>query len=275
MGKENISNKKIVLTGASSGIGMEILKLLSAPELNNTILAVSRHAEEKLSGFGKNVIPFNADIGSKEDIDRIFARGEELFGLIDIFYNNAGFPYLERYDYLDWHRMEYIFDVNTLGPVYMYSRYIHHLNGRPGYLCYTISCIGLLCLPGYALYTASKFGLRGFQQAIRHEKPDNLKITCLYPVGTSTNFWSVASDGVEIEKKWPVMKASSIARKMVRSMETGRKQVYPLCWEVLYPLMVICPPVKNMFWKRERDRFERNIEKIDAYNQAHGIVRTK
>ncbi len=270
MGKENISNKKIILTGASSGIGLEILKLLAAPDLGNTILAVSRHAEEKLSGFSSNVIPFNADIGSKEEIDRIFAKGEELFGKIDIFYNNAGFPYLERYNYLDWERMQYIFDTNTLGPVYMYSKYINHLNGRPGYLCYTISTIGLMCLPGYALYTASKFGLRGFQQAIRQEKPDNLKITCLYPVGTDTNFWNAASDGVEIERAWPVMKATTIAKKMVRSMQTNRKQVYPLCWEVVYPLMVICPPARNLFWKLERDKFLRNEIKMNSIKAKKG-----
>ncbi len=264
MGKENISNKKIVLTGASSGIGLEILKLLARPELGNTILAVSRHAEEKITGFGENVILFNADIGLQEDIDRIFAKGEELFGKIDIFYNNAGFPYQERYNYLEWKRMEYIFDVNTLGPIYMYSKYINHLNGRPGHLCYTISTIGLMCLPGFALYTASKFGLRGFQQAIRQEMPDNLKLTCLYPVGTDTNFWSAASDGVEIERAWPIMKASTIAKKMVRCMQTGRKQVYPLCWEVVYPLMVICPPARNLFWKLERGKFLRNEVKMNA-----------
>lgn len=264
MGRENISNKKIVLTGASSGIGLELLKLLSEPSLGNTILAVSRHAEEKLSGFSSNVIPFNADIGSKEEIDRIFAKGEELFGKIDIFYNNAGFPYLERYNYLDWDRMQYIFDTNTLGPVYMYSKYINHLNGRPGYLCYTVSCIGVMCLPGYALYTASKFGLRGFQQAIRHEQPKNLKITCLYPVGTDTNFWNAASDGVEIERAWPVMKPQTIAKKMVRGMQSYRKQIYPLCWEVVYPFMVICPPARDLFWKLERDKFLRNEVKMNS-----------
>ena len=173
-------------------------------------------------------------------------------------------PYLERYNYLDWKRMEYIFDVNTLGPVYMYTKYINHLNGRPGYLCYTVSCIGIMCLPGYALYTATKFGLRGFQQAIRHEQPDNLKITCLYPVGTDTNFWNAASDGVEIERAWPVMKAKTIARKMVRGMQSYRKQIYPLCWEVVYPMMVICPPARDIFWKLERDKFLRNEVKMNA-----------
>ncbi len=262
MGKENISNKKIILTGATSGIGLEVLKLLSKPELNNTILAVSRHAEQKLANFADNVVPFTADIGKKEDIDRIFTKGEEIFGKIDIFYNNAGFPYQERFDYLDWDRMQYIFDTNTLGPAYMYTKYINHLNGRPGHLCYTISCIGIMCLPGFALYTASKFGLRGFQQAIRHEMPDNLKLTCLYPVGTDTNFWDAASGGVKIERAWPIMKASTIAKKMVRGMASGRKQIYPLCWEIVYPMMVICPPARDIFWTLERNKFLRNEKRM-------------
>ena len=95
-----IENKNIVLTGASSGIGLEVLKLLQKG-CGNRILAVSRTASEKLFDFGENVITFDADLSTKEGIDSVFAKAEELFDKIDIYYNNAGFPYYELYDYED------------------------------------------------------------------------------------------------------------------------------------------------------------------------------
>ena len=59
-----IENKKIVLTGASSGIGLEVLKILAKGK-GNIILAVSRHAKERLFDFGPNVIPVNIDCSTK------------------------------------------------------------------------------------------------------------------------------------------------------------------------------------------------------------------
>lgn len=219
-----IENKKIVLTGASSGIGLEVLKLLRQGK-GNVILAVSRHAEERLFDLGPNVIPVNIDCGTKEGIDKLFRVAEASLGKIDLFYANAGFPYYEEYNYCDWDRIESIFKTNSVSPMYTYSKYIRHLNGREGHLAFTISAIGQMAMPGYALYSASKFALEGFQQAIRLEKPENMKFTCLYPVATDTNFFKVAADGVQFEKPFPVQNPSAVARKMVQGLEKGRKTV--------------------------------------------------
>lgn len=261
-GIENISNKNIVLTGCTSGIGREILRQLADPKLNNIILAVSRSAEEKLKGYADNVSTLNADITKPEDIDRIFEKAEAMFDKIDIYYNNAGDPFYEQYSYTDWERTSYMFKLNAIAPAYMYTKYLNHLNGRDGHLCYTVSCIGLMALPGYALYTASKFGLQGFQQAIRLEKPKNLKLTCLYPVGTDTNFFNAAGAIADFEKPWPIMKPKTIATQMVHGMARGAKQVFPVCWCLVYPFMVVIPPVKHAYWALETAKLNRYLDKI-------------
>ena len=58
-----ITGKNIVLTGASGGIGLEMLNIL-AKEKSNKILAVSRHAEQLLAYYSENVFPFDTDLGS-------------------------------------------------------------------------------------------------------------------------------------------------------------------------------------------------------------------
>lgn len=214
-----INGKTIVLTGASSGIGLEVLKLL-VEGTDNRILAVSRHAD-RLEGFAPNVIPFVCDVSTPEGVEAVFARAEALLGKIDIFYANAGFPYYERYNYADWERVEAMFRTNTFSPMYTYSRYLKHLDGRHGHLAITVSAIGQMSMPGYAVYSASKFATQGFQQAVRVEKPDTLKMTTLYPVATDTNFLVVANDA-EFEKPFPVQKPEVVARKMVAGIEKGR-----------------------------------------------------
>ncbi len=258
-----IQNKNIVLTGASSGIGFEVLRLL-AKDGTNKILAVSRHAEQLLKTYAENVIPFNMDISSDKGVDAVFEKAQEVFEgkKIDIFYANAGFPYYEEYNYEDWDRVKKMFDTNTLSPIYTYAKYIHHLNGRSGILAITVSAIGQMAMPGYAIYSASKFGLQGFQQAIRLEAPKNLQITCLYPVATDTNFFRVANP-VEFEKPFPVQQPDVVARKMVAGIESGKKFVSPNpLFALSKVLMGVCPPIRTVYWGLETAKLNRFKQKL-------------
>ena len=263
-----ITGKNIVLTGASSGIGFEVLQLLIKGE-GNRILAVSRTATKVLNGFDERVIPFDMDVGSKEGIDAIFDKADEVFGgkKIDIFYANAGFPYYEEFNYTDWDRVEVMFNTNTLSPIYTYAKYLKHLNGADGILAFTVSAIGQMAMPGYAIYSSTKFALHGFQQAIRLEKPDNMQLTCLYPVATDTNFFKVANE-VEFEKPFPVQTPDVVARKMVNGIEKGKKTVSPCpLFALSKVLMGICPPVKTVYWKLEKNKLERFKKKLSEMNK--------
>ena len=260
-----IENKSIVLTGASSGIGFEALKLLAKGK-GNRILAVARHVNN-IQYFADNVTAFSCDISTKEGVDRVFAKAEELFGKIDLFYANAGFPYYEEFNYEDWDRVDAMFRTNTISPIYTYAKYIRHLNGREGILAYTVSAIGEMAMPGYAIYSSSKFALNGFQEAIRLEKPDNLQITCLYPVATDTNFFKVAN-AVEFEKPFPVQKPSHVAKKMIEGIEQGKAKVSPCgLFGFAKVLMGVVPPVRTVYWKLETAKLERFKKKLAVYHE--------
>jgi len=254
-----ISNKKIVITGASSGIGFEVMKRLAANG-NNTILAVARHVDG-LSNAAANIIPFAADVSNKEGIDAVFEKATELFGTIDIFYANAGTPYFEEYDYEDWDRLRYIFDLNTIGPAYTYVKYKHHLDGKPGHLVYTVSCIGEMAMPGFTLYSASKFGLNGFQQGIRLEMPSNMKMTCIYPVSTHTNFATVAGNGIPVELPAPVQDVDEVADAVVKGIDQCAESVYPC---PIYPaskaIFTASPKIRKLYLAGETKKFRKQIE---------------
>ena len=255
-----ISNKNIVITGASSGIGKSIMDKLVEQE-GNRILAACRRSE-RITGYGDNVIPFSCDLSTQEGVDALFAKAEEVFGKIDIYFCNAGAPYYERFDYEDWDRIQRLFDLNTIGHIYTYAKYLNHLNGRDGRLVYTISAMGEMALPGYALYASTKFAMKGFQQAIRLEAPKNLKITCIYPVSTKTNFFEVGGAGHKVEQPFPVQTAEAVAKAAVKGIEKGRKQIYPC--RIYLPsrfLMNLLPPVKRIYLNTQKKMLWRFLDR--------------
>ena len=262
-----ISHKNIVVTGASSGIGKSIIDELVQQE-GNRILAACRRAE-KVTGYGDNVIPFSCDLSTQEGVDALFVKAEELFDKVDIYFCNAGAPYYERFDYEDWARIENIFKVNTIAHIYTYSKYLHHLNGRDGRLVYTISAMGEMAIPGYALYTATKFAMKGFQQAIRDEAPKNLQITCVYPVSTKTNFFHVGTGGRDLKPPFPVQAPEDVAKAVVKGVHKLKKHIYPC--PVYLPskyLMNAVPPVKKLYIESQKGKLRRFVRKLEAEKEA-------
>lgn len=259
-----IKNKNIVITGANSGIGYETLKLLAR---ENNVLAVDKDISN-LENFPEKVKAFKMDVGTKEGVDSVFSEAEKLFGTIDIFYANAGFPYYEPYDYCDWDRIKNIFDTNVFSPFYSLSKYKVHLDGKKGVFAITISAIGQMAMPGYALYSASKFAVEGFQQAVRLELDKNIQLTCLYPVATDTNFFKTANP-VEFEKPFPVQKPAHVAKAMVKGIEKGKKSVFPSKLFLLSKiLMTVCPPIKTVYRSMENKKLTRFKEKLKAEKKS-------
>lgn len=250
-----ISGKKIVLTGANSGIGFEVLKLLA--QGNNKILAVDLNTDKLLTLDQSKVIPMRCDVGSAEGVDRIFEVAKERLGTIDIFYANAGFPYYEKMDYADWDRIDKMFRVNTISPMYSFQKYKAFLKGRDGHFAMTVSAIGKMAMPGYCIYSASKFAAQGFQQALRLEIPKNITLTCLYPVATDTNFFKTANPR-EFKKPFPVQKPRTVAKAMIKGLEHKRKSVNPCKLFVFAEfLFTVCPFARKIYWKSEKNKLDK------------------
>lgn len=256
-----INGKKIVLTGANSGIGLEVLKLLA--EGDNKILAVDLHADNIEKFDPKKVVPMVCDVSSAAGVDSIFEVAVASLGGIDIFYANAGFPYYEAFDYVNWDRIEHIFETNVYSPIYSYQKFREYLGGREGQFAMTVSAIGKMGMPGYALYSSSKFAVQGFQQALRTEMPKNIKMTCLYPVATNTNFFKAAVEGqdkVITQKPFPVQNPKHVAKAMVRGIERKRKYVNPCkLFSFAQVLFAICPPVRSIYWALEKKKLDNFI----------------
>ena len=210
------------------------------------------------------MIPRVCDIASKEGVDADFEEAEKKLGGIDIFYANAGFPYYETFDYVDWDRTAHIFETNVFSPIYSYQKYREYLGGREGQFAMTVSAIGKMGMPGYALYSSSKFAVQGFQQALRLEMPKNIKMT-------DTNFFKAAVQGQEgkviRQKPFPVQKPAHVAKAMVKGLERKKKYVNPCkLFSFAMALFAVMPFVRSIYWALEKKK----LDNFAAQNAAAG-----
>jgi short-subunit dehydrogenase len=128
----NLDQKRIVVTGASSGIGSALLRELSLRPVQVTAVGRDetrlRTAIGSVSSSQARVLPFTGDLARQSDVDDLFEYAIEMMGGIDLFFANAGFAYWERVQEPDWGRIEAIFETNVFSPIYALEK----MHASPG-----------------------------------------------------------------------------------------------------------------------------------------------
>jgi uncharacterized protein len=229
-----IQGKKIILTGAASGIGKALLNQLAHYQ-GVMILAVDIQAVNDLPASA-HIIPFEADMASPTAIDQMFAFALQKMGAVDILIANAGFAYYEKLGEPDWARLEKIFQVNVLSPIYALQKMKKINPNRPYYVLMTASAMAKLGVPGYAVYGASKAALGRFEDAYRFEQGDLGKLGLVYPIATRTNFF-VATGKSEVPVPFPSQTPEQVAKAMIRGILHNKRAIYPssLFWFLRFP----------------------------------------
>jgi short-subunit dehydrogenase len=218
----DLNGKRIVLTGASSGIGKEILKSLLAYDVK--VVAVGRNSS-KINKVNNKVIPFSCDISKKEEVDRLFDFALEKLGKIDIFIANAGFGVCEDIKEADWDHIDDIFRTNVFSPIYSLEK-MRVLNGNRKYaVVITCSAVSEIPLPGYSLYCATKHALNGFGRVFQYETKENEMISLIYPIATKTEFFKRAADQAPVP--WPVQVPEKVAESVIKGIQKEKRFIYP------------------------------------------------
>jgi uncharacterized protein len=211
--------KKIIITGASSGIGADILKIL---RVENKVFAVARNVENIEQS--ENVKAYSCDISSKENIDLLFSNALDFLGDIDVFFANAGFAYYEKIKSADWEHNAAIFNTNVFSSIYSLMRMKELKKEMPFKFVITASAMSFMSIPGYSLYSSTKFALKGFADSFRFELNKDQKLCMSYPVATYTDFFNVAHSE---KMPWPRQKSITVARSIVRGANKGKSHIFP------------------------------------------------
>ncbi len=193
--------KNAVVTGASSGIGAELSLYLAKNKCH--VLAIGRDAKKLAKQRGrlspndqKYFHVHKADINVQSTHSRLLKAAQEN-GQIDLLISNAGVGVSKSFEYMTDDEIELVISTNLLSPIKLIRQLVGSTlsTGKKTRLQIVLvtSLAGKMGFPELSTYTASKFGLEGFAEVLRHDlKQTNISICVLRPGVTDTEFFNVA-----------------------------------------------------------------------------------
>lgn len=193
----NIENKVIVITGASSGLGEAAARLLSA---QGARVALGARRVDRIQSLarelGGGAIAVTTDVTDREQVKRLVDAAAEAFGRIDVMINNAGLMPQSRLEHLkidEWDRM---IDVNIKGVLYGIAAALPYMKQqKSGHFINVSSVAGHKVGPGTAVYAATKYAVRALSEGLRQEvKPYNIRTTVISPGAVATELPSTVTD---------------------------------------------------------------------------------
>lgn len=236
----DLKNKVVLITGASSGFGYDAAHLF-AQEGCKVVLAARRldrlqALAEEIQSKGGEALAAPVDVTQRAEIEWMTQTVMEVYEQVDILFNNAGFGRLDWLENLEPERdIETQIQVNLVGMIQVTRAILPHmLQRRQGHIINMSSVAGRIAAPTYSVYAASKFGVRGFTDALRREvAPFGIHVSGIYPGPARTEFgWG---SGFKMQKRLRpferlFMPSEKVARRVVELARHPRRSVVIPWW---------------------------------------------
>lgn len=207
---ENISEQVIVITGATSGIGLTTARM--AAEKGAKLVLVARNESalrelaNELNASGKQAVYVAADVADESALRRAAELAKETFGGFDTWVNNAGGSVYGRITEVPIEDLRRLFETNVWGVVNGSRIAVEHLREKGGALINVGSEVSDAPIPLQGMYSASKHAVKGFTDALRMEiEGDKLPIsvTLIKPTAIHTPFPENAKNYLPYEPQLP------------------------------------------------------------------------
>ena len=236
-----LTGKVIIITGASSGIGLASARLFASH--GNKVVMVARRIDllESLAAEIQadpstppvtEIMTVRADVSVEEDCRRMVEAVLARFGGIDVLINNAGVSMRALFKDVDLKVLKTLMDVNFWGTVYCTKYALPSLLERKGSVVGVISTAGYAGLAARTGYSASKFAVRGFLDTLRIEHVhDGLHVLVFAPGFTTSNVRVAAltadgsPQGNSPRDESKMMSAEKVARKLERAIVRRKREV--------------------------------------------------
>lgn len=270
-------DKVIIVTGASSGIGLASVNRFMELGANVVLAARSIDKLEKIAeelsqqptANRQQLLCVKTDVTKEEDCKSLIEKTVERFGKIDVLVNNAGISMRAVFKDLDLKVMHSLMDTNFWGTVYCTKYALPYLLESKGTVVGVISTAGYVGLPARTAYSASKFAVRGFLETLRIEHLyDGLHVMIFAPGFTASNIRNVAltadgsPQGETPRKEEKMMSAERVARILARGIARRRTQ------------MVLTPLGKaTLFASRSMPRITDQLEYIIMSNEPNSPLK--
>jgi short-subunit dehydrogenase len=229
-----MKDKVVIITGASSGIGLAVAREF-ASRGSKVVLAARREnilkeLENEFRSKGYEALIVKTDVTVIDDCKNLINKTIEKFGRIDILINNAGISMRALFIDVDIQVLRKLMEVNFWGTVYCSKFALPYLIKAKGSLVGVSSVAGFHGLPGRSGYSASKFAMHGFMETLRIENLKNgLHVMILSAGFTKSEIRKKAltKDGSEqgytprVEEK--MMMPEQVARAMIKAIKKRKR----------------------------------------------------
>jgi short-subunit dehydrogenase len=237
----DIKDKVVIVTGASSGIGLETAKLFSEQGAKVVLVARSKDKLEQLAGKLPGSLALSVDITDHQAIDVLIKDVMSKCGRIDILINNAGRGYDAPIEQTDTAMFNQIIDLDLMSPLYAMQQVIPIMKKQKmGSIINISSGTALMNLPNMGAYAATKAALAHLSLTARNELAKyNISVGVVYPYITETNFekntikGSSEHFGPNDSNGYQPPKADSaefVAEKILEAVKTGSPEIYAHAW---------------------------------------------
>jgi short-subunit dehydrogenase len=235
----DVQNKVVIVTGASSGIGLATAKLLYEKGAKLALVSRSKEKLEQISKRlpGSVVVP--ADMTKTEEIKEMVRRTEAHFQRIDGLINCAGQGYDSPVERTDIDVFQHIFDLDVVGPLVAMQQVIPIMKRQGGGAIINVSSgTALMNLPNNGAYSAMKRALASLSLTAREElKPEGIIVSVVYPYITLTDFEkntikdpSLPQEEPQGESPFPPDTAEYAAQKILDGLESGEPEIFAHDW---------------------------------------------
>jgi short-subunit dehydrogenase len=235
----NVQNRVAIVTGASSGIGLAISKLLAQRGARVALVSRSKEKLESISKSLPNSFAIAADMTKEGEIRKMVERTKDHFGRIDILINSAGQGYDAPVEKIDIDTFRYVFALDVVGPLIAMQEVIPLMKSQGGGTIVNVSSgTALMYLPNMGAYSSIKRALAAISLTAREElKDENIVVSVMYPYITLTDFErntikdvGESDEGQEGGPPFPADTAEYVAEKMLEGMESGEAEIFAHDW---------------------------------------------
>ncbi|MGO9305158.1 MAG: SDR family NAD(P)-dependent oxidoreductase [Candidatus Korobacteraceae bacterium] len=228
-----LSPKTVLITGASSGIGLELADLFASDGYRLVLVARNRAALRQLgdqlqSRYGVEVRISPKDLAHPAAPIELYQELQEANIVLDVLVNNAGFGGSGAFLQTDWSNESEMIHVNIVALTHLSKLFLPQIRAREGKLLNVASVAAFAAGPYMAIYYASKAFVLHFSEALAEElSGTGTTVTCLCPGPVITNFQQRAHLGESHTKSPLLVDVREVARAGYEGMKQGKRLVIP------------------------------------------------
>lgn len=230
-----VRDQVIVITGASSGIGLATAR--AAARAGAKVVLAARNGAalteivRDISTNGGTAVHVVADVSNRVAVEQIARVAVARFGGFDTWVNNAGLSIFGKLEEVSDEDSRRLFDINFWGLVYGSLVAARHLRGRGGALINLGSVLSDMAVPIQGMYSATKHAVKGFTDALRIELEAEgapVSVTLIKPTGIDTTFPQHAKNYTDREPKLPdpAYRPEEVAAAILRAAARPERDVY-------------------------------------------------